>query len=77
MEEAEGISDAMIENPHFTVVCSEAALARLSLAFKAKGYLPDKDLDVLRLSYSSDQPNLYGCIFIPSDANKGLKKEKL
>lgn len=66
-EEAQVISNAMIEHPYFTVFCLQDSLNRLLLAFELRGFQPDHDLKFHVVTGSNSEPNLYGCAFIAFD----------
>lgn len=71
-EEAQIICEAMIANPHFTVISLQGGLTTLSLTFELNGYDSKEILYKQCLTDSKSQPNLYGCVFIASEKDRNL-----
>lgn len=69
-EETQVICEAMIENSHLTIIASDQCINKILLAFELRGYQTEKDLNYQVLTFSSHQPNLYGCVFIASKTEK-------
>lgn len=70
-EEAQIISQAMIDNPLLTFMCSEDGIPRLLLAFELAGY-HSKDLSSSRLVNPSTQQETWASVFIGHDLQNRL-----